>query len=96
MTTREDVNDFVWELIEAVDLEYEGEMYNLVEEGDWIASYKSEERNIIVMKASNGRYYRITQSRTGSHFTDWHYEEINGMVEVEPETISKIVWNEVK
>lgn len=90
------LTDFVWDIIDTVDLEYEGEMYNLVEVGDWIADYKYENRQIIVMKASSGKYYSILQSRSGSSFTDWYYNDIDDMVEVEPETVSKIVWNRVE
>ena len=90
------LTEFIWEILEDVDLEYEGEMYNLVEVGDWIADYKYENRQIIVMKASSGKHYSVLQSRCGSSFTDWHHNDIDRMVEVEPETVSKIVWNVVK
>ncbi len=65
----DDLTIFVWDLLDAVDLEYKGEMYNLVEYSDWVASCKTEERHIIVMKPDR-KYYRIIQSRTGSPFSD--------------------------
>lgn len=87
------LNDLAFRLVEEVDVEVDGEMHNLVEVEEWEATFKGEARNIIFDKG--GKHYLITQFRYGSPFTDWHYEANDEMIEVYPETVSKIVWKKV-
>ena len=87
-------NNLAFELVDASDVPFEDDMYLLVEYTDWIGVHKGESRDIIFSKESDGLYYRIRQYRSGSDFTDWYYEA-EAPVRVEPETVAKIVWNEV-
>lgn len=41
---------------------------------DWIQDYKYQYRDIILKRKSDGTFWRHSEMRTGSPFTDWHYE----------------------
>lgn len=65
-----------------------GEQYNdyeVVEDGDWISEGKYEYKEIVFK--FEGKYYRLSDSRSGSYFTDYHYESEDWDDEVEVETV---------
>jgi len=66
-----------------------------IESGDWIEGGKYSFKDDIVLY--EGKYYMITQSRSGSYFSDYHYDDPE-IVEVAPrtETIVKTFWDVVK
>lgn len=63
----------------------------VIEEGDWTQDAKMQFSEDIV--EYEGQYYMISQSRSGSPFTDWHYEEpeITKVTRSE-KIIVKIIW----
>ena len=62
--------------------EFEGKVYTLIEEGDWIDEGKYDFRDIIFMV--DGKYYRHELSRSGSYFTDYEYDYDDYALEVRP------------
>jgi len=73
--------------------------FTAVEEGDWVQVYKQQLKEIVFKYQDH--FYSLTESRTGSPFTDWYYDseywpdEVD-LVEVVPvEKIIK-VWERVK
>jgi len=60
--------------------EMDSHVYDLKEEseGDWISEGKYEYRETVVEvledRKETGIYLRQNQSRSGSHFTDWYYQ----------------------
>lgn len=75
--------------------EDEADEVALVESGDWIDNGKYSYREDVVLY--EGKHYMITQSRSGSYFTDYHYEDPE-IYEVTPrtETVVKTFWDFVK
>lgn len=61
-----ELGDKILDLVENYEIDF-------VEEGEWIQEHRLQWRNSIV--EYEGKYYRVTQYRTGSTFTDWHYEQ---------------------
>ncbi len=54
----------------------EGEDTNLlhfVEQGKWISEGKYSFRETIVRTRDTGKFYSISEYRSGSYFTDWYY-----------------------
>lgn len=49
--------------------------WEFVEEGDWVQDYKYQLRTNYVKHKPTGKIYEYSQSRSGSPFTDWYYEE---------------------
>jgi len=50
-----------------------------------------------VVKDDQGHHFMISQSRSGSHHSDYYYTEpFVSQVEPKVETITRVVWKEVK
>lgn len=66
----------------------------IVERGDWVEEGKYSYRSTVVKYEDT--FYMITESRSGSYFTDYHYEDPE-IVQVAPreETIVKTFWDVV-
>ena len=67
--------------------------FRLVEEGDWTQEHKYQGAQHIVQHVASGQYFGISQSRSGSHFSDWYYDasEIYGVHQV-TETVVVTKW----
>lgn len=65
----------------------------IVEEGDWISGGKYQHIDTIV--AYQDKWYKITQSRSGSYHTDWDYLDPY-VCEVKPVEVITTKWKEVK
>lgn len=69
------------------------ENWELISEGDWIQDYKYQFITNIYLNKTDGKFYQMDISRSGSHFTDWYYSfEDDGaeLVEVEKK-VKKVV-----
>lgn len=69
------------------------EGYEVVEAGDWEGGGKYQYLTSIF--SFQGRYYAFTASRSGSHYTDWHYEFDTDCPEVERVEVVTHEWREV-
>lgn len=62
----------------------EEEGFTMIEEGDWVSDYKWENKRVIVQHIETESYYAVYGSRSGSYYSDYHYDEpdtdSNGMV----------------
>lgn len=53
---------------------YEDEdLWEVVEDGEWIQDYKYQHKNTVVKHVPTGKFYSYDISRSGSPFTDWEY-----------------------
>jgi hypothetical protein len=71
-----------WDIVE------DNEKLEVIEEGGWIVDYKWQYCTIIVKY--EGKYYEITQSRSGSPFTDYEYSP-STIIEVAPFEETKVI-----
>lgn len=55
------------------DFDYPDGEYKVVEEGDWIEEGKYSYKETTVL--FNGEYFTVQESRSGSYFTDYHYDD---------------------
>lgn len=46
--------------------------YKLVWSSDWIGGYKGEDQEYVF--EYEGKFYMISDRRTGSSFSEWHYD----------------------
>lgn len=51
---------------------FENDALHVVESNEWFQEHKSQHRSVVVEYAS--RYFLINEQRSGSYYTDWHYE----------------------
>lgn len=75
------------------------EGFEIVEEGDWTQDHKCQFKDWIFKH--EGKFYSLTESRSGSPFTDWYYasEDWGSQVEVEevePVEVKITQWKVVK
>lgn len=84
--------EFKDELYELYD--YGSKEVEIVESGEWVENGKYSYKDTIVKYQDT--FYMISESRSGSYFTDYHYEEPQ-IVQVSPreETIVKTFWDVV-
>ena len=68
------------------DLLYSNECkeLNLVKEqpGDWTSEGKYESRSDVFMRTTDGKYFELSQCRSGSYCTEYVYEEVDELYEV--------------
>lgn len=70
-----------------------------VEAGEWVQDYKNQLKETIF--GFQGKFYALSECRSGSPFTDWYYDseywpdELD-VPEVEAVEIIKTQWREVK
>jgi hypothetical protein len=69
--------------------------FEIIEEEDWIDDGKYSFKSTYVKWKD--AYYRIDQSRSGSYFTDYYYDDPT-YVQVVPEqvVVTKTIWKAVK
>ena len=78
------------------DIDYLPELFEsrleVVEEGDWTQDYKYQYSETIV-KDDEGNHFMLSNSRSGSPFTDWEYGEPS-ITQVVPKVkvISTVEW----
>jgi len=66
----------------------------IVEEGEWIQDGKCQYRSRIF--EVDGKYWEYYQSRSGSPFTDWEYEESDEAIQVERKEVTRVIWEPVE
>ena len=69
----------------------------VIKAGDWINDYKDYDiREIIVQQKTTGKYFRIDQSRSGSYYSDYEYDdpEITEVAKV-VKKVEVVSWEEV-
>lgn len=65
--TTEEIKDIAWG---------DNPDFVVIEDGDWINEYKDcDVREVIVQQQSTGKYFRIDQSRSGSYYSDYEYDD---------------------
>lgn len=73
--------------------------FEVVEEGDWSQNNKYQLKDWIF--EYEGKFYQLTESRSGSPFTDWYYDSDDWgsqveVEEVEPVEVKITKWKVVK
>lgn len=71
----------------------------MIEEGEWIDDGKYSHKTMIFKK--DDKYWAISDSRSGSYFTDYYYSSEDGTghleaVEVEKIEVIKTEWKAIK
>lgn len=76
---------------------FEADDFELVREGSWEQDYKYQLRDDVYKHKESGRFFMHIQSRSGSPFSDWYYDDPQ-VVEVVPETktVTVTTYTEVK
>lgn len=83
--TSEQVQEISWEELEG---------YTLIEGSEWEQDSKSQSRFLIF--EFEGKTYKVWQSRSGSPFTDWYYDECDvDAYEVERVEVVTKAWKAV-
>ena len=83
------------------EVEYGGDDWELVEDGEWTQDYKYQHKESVVKHVPTGKFYHYEISRSGSPFTDWYYSYEDGdypdLVEVEKKerVITETYWSVV-
>ena len=67
----------------------------LAESGDWVDDGKYSFRSDIYYHKNTNSYWDVTQSRSGSYFSDYYYDKPN-LYRVEPKEVKTIQWVVVK
>lgn len=72
----------------------EGTDFEVEEYSDWAQDYKYLHLTYIVKHAPSGRCFEVMQSRSGSPFTDWCYDDpdLGREVVKVTKTITREVW----
>lgn len=73
--------------------------FEVVEEGDWAQDHKYQLKDWIFKY--EGKFYQLTESRSGSPFTDWYYDRDDWgsyieVDQVEPKEVITTQWVRVK
>ena len=71
--------------------------FQIIEDGDWVNEYKDYDlKETIVQQKSTGKYFRIDQSRSGSYYSDYEYDDpkITEVAKVE-KIVRSTTWEEV-
>ena len=76
--------EFKYDLLsDSVLIEESDYGFEFIEASEWEQDHKYQSREVIFKY--DGKFYRIFEMRSGSPFTDWHYEDMdvdsNGMVD---------------
>jgi hypothetical protein len=66
--------------------------FETVQEGEWEVDHKWEHKETIIKYLD--KFYCVQQSRSGSYFTDYYYNDPD-VYEVEPKEITTIVYRKV-
>lgn len=72
---------------------FEDDELEIVEEGDWVVGHKIDVCVTIVKYKD--KYYKITQCRSGSYYSDYEYYD-EEVTEVVPKEVTTIKWVKVK
>lgn len=70
--------------------------FSVIEDGDFVSGGKYEHKESVIKDKNTGKYYSVFQSRTGSYFTDYHFEDDLEAVEVEPVEVTETIYKIVK
>lgn len=65
--------------VEEYDLIIDGDMegFSTVEDEGWQVEHKYESKRVIVKHEDSGNYYALYQSRSGSYFSHYEYDEVD-------------------
>lgn len=71
------------------------ERFETVEVGDWVYTHKGEDREIIFKY--EGKFYQLTEHRSGSYHTDWYYSSEDWpdellLQEVKQVPVTSLIW----
>lgn len=83
------------ELVEAIFDWEEVEFWSIKEEGEWIDDGKYSFRESVLFNELTGKYYSVSQSRSGSYYTDYYYDDHTDITdddEVEQKEFTVIRW----
>lgn len=82
---------------EAIYVENDKVIFETVEEGKWIDDGKYSDMELIFKDRRTGKTYSCVIIRSGSYFTDYHFEVFDNPVEVHKvtETITVEKWVKV-
>lgn len=72
----------------------EGDIWKMIEDGDWISEGKWEYQECVVQNIETGKYYSYGLSRSGSYYSYWYYphrEDDKGVTLYEVEPVEKTV-----
>jgi len=73
--------------------------WELVEASEWTQDYKYQYRTIILKRKRDNTYWRYVEARTGSAFSEYHYEDYYkdhfGLVQVRQIEVTVKEWVEV-
>ncbi len=86
--TTEEIKDIAWG---------DNPDFVVIEDGDWINEYKDYDvREVIVQQQSTGKYFRIDQSRSGSYYSDYEYDDpkITEVAKI-VKKVETVYWEEV-
>lgn len=85
-------HEYIYEAWETGDKDFE-----TVHNGEWVVDYKYEMKETVLEHKPTGKYYQINETRSGSYFSDYHYEDPE-IWEVTPEKkmVEITSWNTVK
>ena len=72
-----------WEFQEVIDGgKVDSYDFEFVEESPWVAEHKYETREVIIRRVSDNTFWKYVDARSGSYFTEYHYES-SGVRELE-------------
>lgn len=76
---------------------FEEEVFEHVEEGEWVQDCKYQYCTDVYLHIPSGRYVALHQSRSGSYHTDWYYNDpdLSEVFKV-TETITRITYTAEK
>lgn len=89
-------NQAMWE-----DIQDGAGDWEIVDDGHWEQEHKMQFKTSVVKHIPTGNHYQYTDARSGSPFTDWHYESEGGnypdleQVERKERTIVEVYWEAV-
>lgn len=73
----------------------EVEFWSIHDEGDWEDEGKYSHCESIIFNKLTGKYYRVNRSRSGSYFSDYHYDDLDHVSyadEVEQKEVMVTKW----
>ena len=78
--------------LDALEDESEAEdLYEVVEEGDWISVGKCEYQTTIILFLPTGKHFSLDWSRSGSYYSDYDYY-FGGITKVKPKEVTIVSW----
>ena len=70
-------------------------VYTVIDSGDWVDDGKYQYQQTVIRDKSTDRYFAVSQSRSGSYYSDFEYDDPE-ICEVSPVEYTAIRWEYVK